>query len=254
MEDAAALLYSIRSGQHLRVAALPAELAPADEAAAYRTQNSVLQKLGAGIGGWKASMPDAQRGTSAPIATGNVLRSPALISDLAHRTANTQRFGVEPEIAFTFKHSLPPLDGDEKYSRNQVLSAVAAAHSALEICVCRLQDFDAAPPLHRLADSIMNEGLLLGGGVAGWSKLDLTQRRMVLQINGQTVHEGIGGHPIGDPVIPLVWIANHLSARGIGLKAGDAVTTGSFAGIHTVDAGQKARVEFEGLGIATITF
>jgi 2-keto-4-pentenoate hydratase len=254
MEDAAELLYSIRSGQHLRVAALPAELAPADETAAYRVQQSVLQKLGAGASGWKASMPDAQRGTSAPIASGNVLRSPALISDLAHRTANTQRFGVEPEIAFTFKQALPPLEGAEKYSRNQVLSAVASAHSALEICVCRLKDFDTAQPLDRLADGIMNEGLLLGGGVSGWSKLDLTQRRMVLQINGQTVHEGVGGHPIGDPVIPLIWIANHLSARGIGLKAGDVVTTGSCAGIHFVAAGQKARVEFEGLGIATITF
>ncbi len=254
MEDATALLYSIRSGQRLRIATLPADLAPADEAAAYRTQQNVLQKMGAGISGWKASMPDAQHGTSAPIASGNLLRSPALGCDLAHRTANTQRFGIEPEIAFTFKQPLPPLEGTEKYSRSQVLSAVASAHSALEICVCRLKDFDAAPPLHRLADGLMNEGLLLGDNIDGWQKLDLSQQRVVLQINGQTVHEGIGGHPIGDPVIPLVWVANHLSARGIGLKAGDAVTTGSFAGIHYVDAGQKARVEFDGLGIATISF
>ena len=253
MENAAELLCAIRSGRHSRVASLPAELAPADEAAAYRIQGDVLRLLGAGISGWKASMPDATRGTSAPIASGNLLRSPALMSDAVHRTVHTQRYGIEPEIAFTFSKALLPLEDSVRYSRAQVLDAVGTAHSAIEICVCRLKDFEAAPPLHRLADSIMNEALLAGGGTAGWSKLDLTQRRLVLQIGGLTVHEGVGGHPLGDPLIPLVWMVNHLSARGIGVKAGDVVTTGSCAGIHTAEPGQKVRVEFEGLGIATLT-
>ena len=30
----------------------------------------------------------------------------------------------------------------------------------------------------------------------------------------------MGGHPQGDPVIPLVWLANHLSKLGRGLRAG----------------------------------
>jgi 2-keto-4-pentenoate hydratase len=254
MEDATDLLCAIRSGRHARSAELPVALAPLDEAAAYRIQFSVFQIMGAAIGGWKASMPDPTRGTSAPVARGNVLRSPAQIGELAHRTANTQRFGIEPEIAFTLKDALPPLPGAEKYSRQQVLAAVATAHSALELCVCRLTSFDAAPPLHRLADGLMNEGLLLGGGIANWGTLDLSQRRVVLQVDGKTIHAGSGGHPIGDPVLPLVWIANHLGARGVGLRAGDVVTTGSFAGIHYVNAGQQVRVEFDGLGTATISF
>ena len=254
MENATELLCAIRSGRHTRLAELPAALAPADEAAAYRIQFSVFQNMDATIGGWKASMSDPTRGNSAPVARGNVLRSPALIGELAHRTANTQRFGVEPEIAFTLKDALPPLPGAERYSRQQVLDAVATAHSALELCVCRLTRFDAAPPLHRLADGLMNEGLLLGGGNANWATLDLSQQRVVLQVDGQTLHAGSGGHPIGDPVTPLLWIANHLATRGVGLKAGDVVTTGSFAGIHFVNAGQQARVEFAGLGSATISF
>jgi 2-keto-4-pentenoate hydratase len=254
MESAAELLVAIRNGARARPFALPATLAPTDEDAAYRVQSAVLQLLGAGTAGWKASMPDVTRGTSAPVASGNLLRSPAQIGDAVHRTAHSVRYGVEAEIAFSLKLALPPLEGDARYSRGQVLAAIGAAHSAIEICVCRLKDFDAAPPLHRLADGIMHEALLLGAGAANWPKLDLAQRRVVLQVAGQTVHEGIGGHPLGDPLIPMVWMANHLSARGIGLKVGDVVTTGSCAGIHYAEPGQKARVEFEGLGVATITF
>jgi 2-keto-4-pentenoate hydratase len=252
MESAPELLTAIRAGRHARVAELPAGLAPEDEATAYRIQLDVFHNIGAAIGGWKATMLDATQGISAPVARSNLLRSPALLADAAHRTANTRRLGVESEIAFTLGHALPPLPGGAMYPRHQVLAAVAAAHSALELCVCRLQDFNTAPPLHRLADGLMNEGLVLGGGNADWSRLDLAQRRVVLQVDGRTIHDAVGGHPIGDPLIPLVWIANHLSARGIGLKAGDAVTTGSFAGIHYLIAGQQARVEFEGLGTATI--
>jgi 2-keto-4-pentenoate hydratase len=143
------------------------------------------------------------------------------------------------------------LEGGQ-YSRLAVLEAIGSAHSAIEICVSRLRDFEAAPWLHRLADSIMNEGLVIGGSVTRWANLDLKQLPLAVQVNGQVVHQGVGGHPLNDPLLPMVWMANHLSARGIGLNAGDVVTTGSCAGIHYATPGQKVRVEFSGLGTATL--
>lgn len=253
MQEAAELLVAVRRATADKPSALPQALAPATEADAYRIQTQVQQLLGARVAGWKASMPDAATGFSAPIFKGNVLASPAHRDDLLHATAATLRFGIEPEVAFTMKHPLPPLEGGQ-YSRAAVLAAIASAHSAIEICVCRLRDFDAAPWLHRLADGIQNEGLVIGGSVARWAAMDLAQLPLTVQIDGAAVHQGVGGHPLSDPLAPLVWIANHLSARGIGLKAGDVVTTGSCAGIFHARPGQKVRVEFSGLGTATIQF
>jgi 2-keto-4-pentenoate hydratase len=254
MEATADLLIRIREGKLSRPAALSPELSPLDEAAAYRVQQLVLSKLGATVAGWKVGLTDATRGSSAPIASGNLLRSPAHINDAVHRTARNERFGIEPEVAFTFKQPLPPLVPGGRYSREQVIAAVGAAHCAIEVCVCRLADFFKAPLLDRLADSSMNEALVLGAGNPSWQKLDLPTLKLTLQIGGAIIHQGPGAHPVGDPVAPLVWLANQLSERGIGLKAGDAVTCGSYAGIQYATAGQRVRVEFEGLGTTTIEF
>jgi 2-keto-4-pentenoate hydratase len=75
-----------------------------------------------------------------------------------------------------------------------------------------------------------------------------------VRIDGQPAHEGVGGHPIGDPVIPLTWMANHLSVRGIGLRKGEVITTGSCNGIRWLAPGQPLEVDFGGLGVAAIAF
>ena len=66
------------------------------------------------------------------------------------------------------------------------------------------------------------------------------------------MHQGLGGHPLVDPLIPLVWMANHLSQRGIGLQAGDVITTGSYAGCRWVAPGAQVTVEFAELGAASV--
>ena len=51
---------------------------------------------------------------------------------------------------------------------------------------------------------------------------------------------------------PLCWLANFLAARGGGLCAGEAVTTGSYAGALAVPLGVPVRVVFGDLGAITV--
>ncbi len=243
------MLLALRAGLQPRPAALPPEFAPRDEDEAYLIQLQVLQRLGAYVGGWKASMPDAGGGWSAPIPTVNLLRNDAPLAPPALRTAGSRRIGIEPEIAFSMARPLPP---GPTYTRVQVLQAVAAAHAAIELCDCRLADFDAAPLLDRLADNLMNEALVLSPPSADWRALELKTLPLRLIIDGEVVPQGLGGHPLVDPLIPLVWMANHLSKRGIGLRAGDVITTGSYAGCRWVAPGAKVTVEFAELGAANV--
>ena len=52
----------------------------------------------------------------------------------------------------------------------------------------------------------------------------------------------------------LVWLANDLSRRGFGLRQGDAVTTGTVAGVHYAEAGMRVVADFGALGKAEVTF
>lgn len=231
---------------------MPPALSPRSESEAYRVQLQVIEELGGSVAGWKASMPDATQGLCAPIISGNLLRSPASLADLAHPTHDTRRHGIEPEIAFRMGRSLPPRADGRAYQRDEVLAAIASAHCAIEICACRVGDFHGGPPLERLADSIMNEGLVIGAAHSDWRELDLLHLALTFRINDTLAHQGVGGHPLGDPLLPMVWMANHLAARGPGLQAGEVVTTGSCAGLHYLQSGQLARAEFTGLGSASL--
>ena len=57
-----------------------------------------------------------------------------------------------------------------------------------------------------------------------------------------------GRHGDGHPLRPLVWLANFLAARGEGLRAGQVVTTGSYAGAIEVPLDELLTVTFGDLG------
>jgi len=241
---AAAALVGARRGAPKAVT-LPPELTPQNEAEAYAVQREVMRQLDATTGGWKVSMSDLQTGTSASIFAAHVLPSPA-------NWAASEPLGIEPEIAFRMAHDLPPLPSGARYERDAVIAAIDSAYAAIEIVTSRFKTHDGAPPLDRLADSISNGGLILGPATRDWRRQDLSSLLLCLQIDGETVHEARGGHPLGDPLLPLVWLANHLGMHDRGLKAGEIVTTGSCAGLRYAAADSIACATFEGLGSARL--
>ncbi len=253
MDAAARYLLERRAGAP-RERAFPAELAPRDETEAYAIQRAVLRQLGAGIGGWKASLASASQGQSAPVLAATVLDSPARLTPDSTATRGTREFGIEPEIAFRLGAGLPPRADGAAHGRAAVIDAIGAAHPVIEVCVCRFAKFSDAPGLDCLADNIINEALVVGPPRQSWRALDIARLPLRVRVNGAQVHHGRGGHPLGDPLAPVVWLANHLNARGLVLEAGQIVTTGSCNGIRFIDAGGRVDVEFGGLGGVSVEF
>ena len=147
---------------------------------------------------------------------------------------------------------MPPLGPGHRYGCEQVLDAIDAAYAAIEIVTSRFRSHEGAPRLDRLADNISNAGLVISAPCRDWRSLALSALplRFTLEAgdgNAQ-VHEAHGGAPLNDPLLPLLWLANHLSERGIGLHRGDIVTTGSWAGMPYLGRGGRAVVQFGGLG------
>jgi 2-keto-4-pentenoate hydratase len=208
-----------------RPLSLPAELAPHDESEAYRVQQAIAVAQGDAGGYWKVAMNDAQTGTCAPVFAADV-------------------------------HSSGALKAGQRYERNSVMAAIGSAHAAIEIVVSRFLRHELAEPLDRLADNISNAGLVLGPPCQSWRQLNFAALPLRLTLTTEAgepqEYRPHGGHPQGDPLVPMIWLANHRVSLGIGLKAGDVITTGSYAGLRRIGHGTHVRVDFEGLGAVEV--
>jgi 2-keto-4-pentenoate hydratase len=249
-QRAAQFLLGLR-GPGPRPSSLPHELSPQSEQEAYRVQREVARALGAHAGGWKVAMSSADRGTSAPIFDHHIYPSPARVP-----CWDGDSLGIEPEVAFSLRRDLPPLPDGARYQREQLIEAIDAAYAGIEIVTSRFQSHDGAPPLDRLADNISNGGLVVDAPCHDWRRLDLRTVPLHLTLQGpdgtRTEHASRGGHPLGDPLAALLWLVNDRAQGGTGMRAGELITTGSYAGLRYAPRGTRVSVEFAGLGTTTL--
>jgi 2-keto-4-pentenoate hydratase len=71
---------------------------------------------------------------------------------------------------------------------------------------------------------------------------------------GHTPQEFSGVHPAGNPRAPLYWLVEFLRNRGQGLRAGQAIITGSYAGSPDVPLHEDISVSFGQLGELHVRF
>jgi 2-keto-4-pentenoate hydratase len=218
---------------------LPEGLRPADCDAALAIQRRVFEMIGGAAGGWKCGLPMGGKVNLAPIPAAAIYRA----SEWARCPVFTagETMGIEPEVAFVLGRDLPARA--DEYSEAEVRSAIGESRLVLELLRGRYADQASVSYEEKLADSMTNQGLYVGPVVedALWRKLD----EFPITVNGE-VHAGV--HPSGHPLAPLVWLVNFLSANGVGLKAGQIITTGSYCGVLELPMGVPLRIGFEGLG------
>ena len=174
-----------------------------------------------------------------------ILRAP-IYASLIHRSERcpiVPKDGValiEPELAFVLSRDLAP-----GCSEGDVLGAIAETHLVIELIGSRYTKPEEATFPEMLADCLNDQGLLVGPivdrGFGDW------MRGFPIQIPG--AFEGPGRHPDGHPLIPLNWLAQQVP-----LRAGQIVTTGSFAGVIQAPLDQPLRVIFGDAGEIAVTF
>ncbi len=245
-ERLAALLIEARIAGR-KIDAIPAELAPRDEDAAYALQDLVVERLGVRVGAWKvgAASP-ASRPSCAPIFAGHMAESPA------HFLATIGGLnGVEAELAVRIGRDLPARA--VPYSEGEVWDAIDSLHVAVEYLESRFLDHTAVPELAVLADNISNGGLCWGAPVEAWRTIDLSEPEACLTVDGREVTRAVGGNAAGHPKRLVAWLANHLARRGRPLRAGMLVTTGSHSGFNVAPLNAPVVARFIGLGEAKLT-
>jgi 2-keto-4-pentenoate hydratase len=233
---AAKLLVEARQNGVKR-APLPPELQPKSIDEGHAIQDATVALLNETVGGWKVGLDKAGAMSRAPIFKGDIQTNPGRIA-----SSGTNLRGIEAEIAFRFLKDLPARNND--YTRTEVEDAVEA-FAAIELLNSRYAEPRPLSTLEKLADRILQGGIVCGTPRADWRTVDWAKLEVVLTVDGTDIATGTGTHPVGDPVAPALALVNNLR-KGSGVKAGQIMTTGTWSGVNFVTPDSLAVANFDG--------
>ncbi len=234
---------------------LPEACKPASPEDGYAVQAAFIDLWDDQPVGWKVGATAAKVqelfGLSEPF-FGPVFKNTVFHSPATPEASQFQHLCLESEFAFRFARDLPTRDRD--YTRGEIIDAVEVLIPAMELISPRFDSLlmDAAPTA--IADCAINGGLVLGTPCLDWRKIDIINHSVRFSVDGALKEEGAGARVLGDPVIVLEWLVNKLCAHGLGLQAGDVVSTGTCTGFHYVKPGEKATADFGDLGEVSVQF
>ena len=93
----------------------------------------------------------------------------------------------------------------------------------------------------------------VGPEIKNWRSQDITNQDVVLNVNGVKCRRGNARNTVEQPIVPLTWLANKLSYSGIGMKAGQVISTGTLTGMLRPKPGKIYRADFGPFGEVTLT-
>src|SRR5258706_592690 len=128
-------------------------------------------------------------------------------------------------------HRIQVLARARPYAARAVTAAIGEVLVAIELCDTRLADWKETSGLWKLADFQNSSALVVGSGTRDWQKIDFLEQEVEFRI-GTRVAKAKGAHSFGNPFRLMPWIAAHCTKRGLGLHAGDIVTTGAWTGLE----------------------
>jgi 2-keto-4-pentenoate hydratase len=155
---------------------------------------------------------------------------------------------VEAEIAFIMRDDLA---GPGVTPARAVL-AVEGCLPALEIIDVRYTGRPLASDV--VAEGVYASAIVLGAALTPAPGLDLALEGLVYEHNGAVAATNAAAEVMGNPVNSLAWIANHLGARGLRLRAGDVVMSGSISRLIHPGAGDTVRATYTRLGSVGVRF
>ena len=232
---------------------------PTTPEAAYRVQDELIERwlahYGGSVIGYKVACTNvtAQRQLSVDAPFSGRLLSAFFFE--APATVDASRFFmrvVEAEFAFEMAHDLPP--SAVPRSGEEIADAVKGVIPGIEIVDSRFDDWTTIGAPSLIADNACNAAWVKGRLMPDWRSLDLAAQAVRVHVNGKLLREGRGANVLGHPLNALEWLVNNLSSRGLGLKAGQYVTTGVTTEVYMAERGDRITADFGRVGSVDVTF
>jgi 2-keto-4-pentenoate hydratase len=153
---------------------------------------------------------------------------------------------IEGEIAFQMGADL----AGSSVTATDVLENAAAIIPVLEVLDSRIDKWDI-----KLIDTVADNAssaMVVAGEAIPVAGLDLAKERMVFESAGQE-QTAFGSAVMGHPAESVAWLVRLLAEYGGGLRGGDIVLAGAWAGAVDLVAGSTVQASFENLGTVAVS-
>jgi 2-keto-4-pentenoate hydratase len=160
------------------------------------------------------------------------------------RRSDFGRLGLEFEIAVRIKSDVPATGAP--FTAKTIAPHIDGICAAIELVDDRSADYANLDVLSLVADNSWNAGIVLSEFSTNWPDLEGVPGRATK--DRVAIGEGHGRDILGHPFNSVAWLATQLASRGVGLKAGEVVMTGSVMKTIFPEADASYRFELEGIG------
>ena len=142
---------------------------------------------------------------------------------------------------------------DRHWTMHEIIRAITAVHAGIEVAECRFPS-TALPPLPAiLADGSASGRYIFGDAIPSW-QAGLADIEVGLEVDGREIRRGTGIDVMGDPLRPLLWLAEERRRLGEGLRAGEVISTGSMTGMLPIRPSQRVVAHFGSSATVEIDF
>jgi 2-keto-4-pentenoate hydratase len=248
---------------HKRLSELPEAVRPKTPAEAYGVQDGLIDELlahyGGSVIGYKIACTNvtAQRQLHVDAPFFGRLLSAFFYESSVGKPASveTGQFFmrvVEAEFAFEMARDLPP--SATPRSPEEIADAVKGVIPGIEIVDSRFDEWTTIGAPSLIADNACNAAWVKGSLLTDWRGIDLAKQTVTVTVNGKVLRQGSGANVLGHPINALEWLVNSLSARGLGLKAGQYITTGVTTEVYMAERGDRITADFGPVGFVELMF
>ena len=239
---------AVRKSFRTGVAARPANIAELTESLAYQSQYRFLNELEpaeAVVGHKVALTTKASRdhlGVHDPC-YGHILSTCVYENDSDVPIGNLTAPHIEAEIAFVLGEDLrgpgvTPID---------VMRATQAVLPSLELVDLKVKG-GGIRATDVIIHNALHGGLVAGSRLCGLEELDLQYEGVTVEFNGSLHGSGTGAEVMGNPINPIVWLANKLSELGDYLRAGETIISGSMVTPVELKPGDYVKATYSRMG------
>jgi 2-keto-4-pentenoate hydratase len=218
--EAAEALVAAHEGGGPLLDGMPAGIVIGTLEQAYQLQDAIMARY-AGVGGWKvmAGGPPGDPLCS-PLPASRFYESGASLN-----TSGLRIFLAEVEVAVRLNRDFPKRDAP--YTRGEIEARIGSFHPALELISSPFVDRTQVSKLALLGDLQSNGAVVVGPAVTDWTGLPFDRLPARLSFDGVEIGSSSTGASFDQIIDALTWLANHALVRGLSLKSGNIVITGS---------------------------
>ena len=247
-------LQSVRRSFRTGVAASPLGAASLAEGDAYNAQYHFLQQLSPAeaVSGHKVALTTkASRehlGVHEPC-YGHILSTCVYENDAEVPIGNLTAPHIEAEVAFVLGEDLR----GPGVTAVDVMRATSAVLPSLELVDLKVQG-DGISATDVIVHNALHGGLVLGSRLSSLDSLDLQYEGVTVEYNGSLFGSGTGAEVMGNPINPVVWLANKLAEFGDCLRAGETIISGSMVTPVEVKPGDHVKAVYSRMGSVSAKF